>query len=227
MKLTSIVLAGAAIVGFMSSAFAADLIVEQPPEVGVVDVGGNWDGVYIGGFVGAGWGVADHTNAVPPSPCAVTDGCDLDLSGWLAGVTAGVNFTVGGNFVLGVAGDIAWADISGSDTVPFDYENSVNWEGSVRAVAGYDAGAFLPYITAGVAFANATHSSVIGEADVTHIGATVGVGVQIAVADNMALDLQYRHSWYGEEEYDVGFAPFNPVYALQTDRITAGLNFRF
>lgn len=226
MRLATTLLAAAAVtLGFGSAAYAADLIIqEEPVYVAPAMTGGNWDGAYIGAFAGAGWGTADHTNAVLPSPCA-PDGCDLDLSGWLVGVTAGANFTVGGNFVLGVAGDIAWTDISGSDDVPFDYEHSVNWEGSLRAVAGFDGGAFMPYVTGGVAFANATHVG-IDEADVTHIGATAGVGVMFAVADNVALDLQYRHSWYGSEEYDEG-TPFNSEYALDTDRITLGVNFMF
>ena len=44
------------------------------------------------------------------------------MSGWLVGVDAGFNFTVGSGLVLGIVGDIAWADISGSTTditVPF------------------------------------------------------------------------------------------------------------
>lgn len=225
MKFTTTLLAASAVFGLATGSYAADLIIEEPAYIEPVAVsGGNWDGAYIGAFVGAGWGIADHTNAEPPSPCA-PDGCDLDLSGWLVGVTAGANFTVGGSFVLGVAGDIAWTDLSGSDTVPFDYEHSVNWEGSLRAVAGFDGGAFMPYVTGGVAFANATHVG-IDEADVTHIGATAGVGVMFAVADNVAIDLQYRHSWYGSEEYDEG-VPFNAEYALDTDRVTLGVNFMF
>lgn len=226
--ITTILLASVAAAGLMSSAYAADLIIEEPvAEVGVVDVGGNWDGAYIGGFVGAGWGVADHV--ADAGPCA-PDGCDVDLSGWLVGVTAGANFTVGSGFILGIAGDIAWADIQGDDDSNVGpISSGVDWEGSLRAVAGFDGGAFMPYLTGGLAVAHAWHELGLGdgEGDATHIGWTAGVGVQIAVADNMSLDLQYRHSWYSEEEYDMDFAPNNPIFGLQTDRVTAGLNFRF
>ncbi|RYE47378.1 MAG: porin family protein [Hyphomicrobiales bacterium] len=225
--ITTILLAAMATAGLMSSAYAADLIIEEPAEVGVVDVSGNWDGAYVGAFIGAGWGLADHIADV--GPCA-PDGCDVDLSGWLVGVTAGANFTVSDNFVLGIAGDIAWTDIQGDDDSNVGpISNGVDWEGSLRAVAGFDGGAFMPYLTAGLAFAHAWHESNVGdgEGDATHFGLTAGVGVQIAVADNLSLDLQYRHSWYNEQEYDMSFAPFNPVFGLQTDRVTAGLNFRF
>jgi outer membrane immunogenic protein len=231
MKLTTTLLAAASVaLGLGSTAYAADLIVDEPAYVAPVVSGGNWDGAYIGAFAGAGWGLADHTNG-GGGPCGTDEeGCDTDLSGWLLGVTAGANFTVGGSFVLGVAGDIAWTDLSGSGDTPFDWSNSVNWEGSLRAVAGFDGGAFMPYVTAGVAFANASHTSEVDpslEPDVTHVGWTAGVGVMFAVSDNVALDLQYRHSEYDEQEYDMDFAPFNPVYGLSTDRLTLGVNFMF
>ncbi len=44
----------------MSSACAADLIIEEVPVVGVVDVSSSWEGPYIGGFVGWASGEADH-----------------------------------------------------------------------------------------------------------------------------------------------------------------------
>lgn len=221
-------LAGALALGFVSTTYAADLIIEEPAEVGVVDVSGNWDGAYIGAFVGAGWGLADH---VPDGgPCA-PDGCDVDLSGWLAGVTIGANFTVGSGIVAGVAADIAWANLHGEDNFPVigDVTNDVNWEGSVRGVLGFDGGAFMPYLTAGLAVANASHWSDFAgaEDDVTHFGWTAGVGVAVSVAENISLDLQYRHSWYNEQTYDLGLGPINPVFGLQTDRVTAGINFNF
>jgi len=223
-------LAGVAAIGFVSSTYAADLIVEAPYVApGVVDVSGNWDGAYVGVFGGWGWGTADH---IPDGgPCA-PDGCDVDMDGWLLGVTAGANFTVSSGFILGVAGDIAWSNVEGSENfggIVGVTSNGIDWEGSIRGVAGFDGGAFMPYVTAGFAVAHAWHESDLGdgEGDATHLGWTAGVGVQVAVADNVSLDLQYRHSWYDEQEYDMDFAPNNPVFGLQTDRVTAGINFRF
>lgn len=229
-RITTVLLAMVAGAGLMSSAYAADLIVEEPAYVEPIVVGGNWGGPYVGVFVGAGWGQADH---VPDGgPCA-PDGCDVDLSGWLVGVNAGANFTVGSGFVLGIAGDVAWTDIDGSEDfggIVDEVSNGVDWEASLRGVAGFDGGAFMPYLTAGLAVAHAWHESGLGdgEGDATHFGFTAGVGVAIAVADNLSLDLQYRHSWYDEQEYDMddAFAP-NPIFALETDRITAGLNWQF
>lgn len=221
-------LVGTAALGFVSTTYAADLIVEAPEMMpGIVDVSGNWDGPYIGVFGGYGWGTADHI--ADAGPCA-PDGCDVDMDGWLLGVTAGANFTVSDGFILGVAGDIAWSNVEGSDdSIVGPISNGVDWEGSLRGVAGFDGGSFMPYVTAGLAVAHAWHESTLGdgEGDATHMGLTAGVGVAVAVSDNVTVDLQYRHSWYDEQEYDMDFAPFNPVFGLSTDRITAGLNWSF
>ncbi len=230
-KFSLFLLAGVAAIGFASSPLAADLIIEETvvPEVAIA-TGGNWDGPYVGVFAGYGWGTADHVTDV--GPCGPIDGCDVDMAGWLLGVTAGANFTVGGSFVLGVAGDIAWSNMEGTEDfggIVGEVSNGVDWEGSIRGVAGFDGGAFMPYLTAGFAVAHAWHESGLGdgEGDATHVGATAGIGVQFAVADNVALDLQYRHSWYDEQEYDMDFAPNNPVFGLQTDRVTLGVNMSF
>ena len=233
-----IVLAGAALFALGSAASAADLIIEEPV-VGVVDVAGDWDGFYIGAFVGGAVGLADHTNAVLPSPCAAfSDGCDVEISGLLAGLTAGANFYLSDNIIAGIAGDIAWSNVSGSDQFlalgPFESEHVIDWQGSVRGVLGFDAGAFMPYLTAGVAFAHATHDLVpliVGplpfSGEETHVGWTVGGGVAVAVADNVALDFQYRYTDFGAVEYDEGFAPFNPEFNLTQHAVTVGLNYQF
>lgn len=218
-------LAGAAALGFASSTQAADLIVDYAPmSPGVVDVSGDWDGAYVGVFGGYGWGDADHTSLVP--------GNDLELSGWLVGVNAGVNFTLTEGIVAGVVGDLAWADISGSDDTLFgDPTHTINWQGSVRGRLGFDGGAFMPYVTAGLAFANATRTTeALGgdEVDVTHVGWTAGAGVEFAVAENVSLDLQYRYTDLGEGDYvwpDI--AASDPTVALTTHALTVGLNFSF
>jgi outer membrane immunogenic protein len=214
-------LAGVAGVSVMSSAFAADLIIEEPaPVVGIVSTSGNWDGLFVGAFAGAGWGtIVDEDGAL----AGLATG-ELDLTGWQAGVTAGFNVTVSEAIVAGLVGDIAWSNISGTeDTSSYD----VNWTGSIRGRLGFDGGVFLPYVTGGLAFANATATDTDGtiyEDTQTHIGWTVGAGVEFAVADNVSLDLQYRYSDFGSKDYDLGGA--NAI-SLTSHAITAGVNFKF
>ena len=225
-RLAISLLAGVAALSFISSAQAADLIIEEPaPVVGIVDTTGNWDGVFIGAFAGYGWGTLTDDDSL----LGLTSGDDtLDLTGWQVGVAAGANFTVSEAIVAGIVGDIAWTDLSGEDTtagVPVAYD--VNWLGSIRGRLGFDGGAFLPYVTAGVAFANATATetpAVIDDTQ-THIGWTVGAGVEFAVADNISLDLLYRYTDYGSKDYVLTTDP-TPL-SLTTHTVSVGVNFKF
>jgi len=227
-RITTLLLATVAGAGLMSTAYAADLIVEEPGIVEPVVVGGNWDGAFIGGFVGGGWGTADHEPTFP------VDGNDIDLSGWLIGVDAGFNFTVGSGLVLGVVGDVAWADIGGSTTDitvgPYDeITHDIDWTASLRGRVGFDGGAFLPYVTGGLAFAHAereTFGPDDGPFDNTHVGWTIGAGVEFAVSEELSVDLLYRYSDYGSEVYnDPGMTV--PEVSLTTHTVQAGLHWSF
>lgn len=244
MHIRRLVVAGLAALGLSSVATAADLIVTPPPEMLYDSTPvGNWDGFSVGVFAGFGRGFADM---VLPNgdggPCDTAGipagefGCDNLLSGWLLGATAAYHMTMGGGpLVLGVAGDVAIANITGTDTFPFPVDestNTVNWEGSIRGVLGFDAGTFMPYVTGGLAVAHATHNSDFSDpftdsVSATHLGGTVGAGVQIAVTENLALDLQLRTSVYGPKDYDHGAPVDPPTFAIYTHRATAGVNFMF
>jgi outer membrane immunogenic protein len=212
-------LAGTAALSMVSAVQAADLLIRQPSAPGYIDIGGSsggWDGAYIGGFVGYGWGTA----VVDLGPYE-----DIDLDGWTAGVTLGANYTVAPGFVLGAAGDLAWSGIGGYEPIEgVDFD--INWTGSLRAKAGYDAGAFMPYVTGGLAFAGATASESGTDSTQMHFGWTVGAGVEVAVVDQVSLDLQYRYSDYGTAKYTLdGGTP--ATFDLNTHAVTAGVNFKF
>ena len=206
--------------GLMSSAYAADLIIDEPAPVGVVDVSGNWDGPYVGVFAGWGVGEAVDTNddfGIPDQT--------IDLSGWLLGVTAGANFSISDGIVAGVVGDIAWSDIGGEDTNnPSTFD--INWAASLRGRLGFDGGAFLPYLTAGLAVAGVDAFDDPDADSGTYVGWTVGAGVEFAVADNVSIDLLYRYSDYGSQDFDLGYADLTPL-ALTTHTVQVGLNLSF
>ena len=213
-------LAGAAVLSVASAAQAADLLVTQPSSPGFVDIGssGGWDGAYIGGFVGYGWGTATDEDG----NLGISDD-EVDLSGWLAGANLGANFTLTDGFIVGAVGDIAWSGISGRDDAT-DTDVDINWMGSLRGRAGLDAGAFMPYLTAGLAFAGTTIDDSGTENTQVHFGWTAGGGVEVATFDNVSLDLQYRYSDYGTATYDL---PTDSAVSLTTHTVSAGVNFRF
>ena len=198
-KFSIALLAGTALL--TTQAFAADLIIETPMEPGVVTVSGDWEGAYIGVFGGYASG-------------ELTDGvAGTDIDGWLVGFAAGYDLYLADSIVAGVVADIAWNDIN--DGANF----STDWNGSLRARLGYDAGAFLPYVTGGFAFTNGDDG--VGVTN-THWGWTVGAGVEVAVAEQLSLDLQYRYTDYAPETYS------GPTSAgALTHTATIGLNWRF
>ena len=220
-RISLTLLAGVAVLSMASATQAADLLIQQPASPGFIDMGGSsggWDGAYVGGFVGFGWGTVLDDDGV----IGLGDD-EMDLSGWTVGATLGANFTVAPGFILGAAGDLAWANYNGYDDVTdFDYE--VNWTGAIRGKAGFDGGAFMPYLTAGLAFAGATGDITGDENSQVHFGWTAGAGVEVAVVDNVSLDLQYRYTDYGTADYDL---PGDPTLDLNTHAVTGGVNFKF
>ena len=170
---------GFAALALASSAYAADLVIDEPAMPDIAAPAGGWDGLFIGTFAGYASGT-------------ISDPAEMDISGWLLGVNAGANFTLTEGIVVGVVGDLAWSNISDDDFIAPPGSFDVNWAGSIRGRVGYDAGAFMPYLTAGVAFANATLTDSIGGDEVgtnTHIGWTVGAGVEFKATDDLSVDL--------------------------------------
>lgn len=222
-RISLTLLAGVAALSMASAAQSADLLIQQPAMPGFVDMGGSggWDGAYIGGFFGYGFGTLTDTDGDLPLPGLDDD--ELGLSGWTLGASLGANFTVTPGLVLGAVGDIAWSDISGYDA-DTDLNFDVNWTGSFRGRAGFDAGAFMPYVTGGLAVAGASADSGPDEDSQVHIGWTAGAGVEVAVVDNVSVDLQYRYTDYGTADYDLSG---DPTFDLSTHAVTAGVNFKF
>lgn len=194
-------LSGVAGLALVSGAQAADLIIDQPAAGVVEAASGNWDGLYVGAFVGGLGGTFENTV-----------GTEWDISGWLAGVNLGANFTVADGIVLGVVGDVAWSNAE-NDVSPL----AVDWTASLRGRLGFDGGSFLPYLTAGLAVAGGEIAGV----NETHVGWTAGAGVEFAVADNISIDLLYRYSDYGTTAYA------GNDYSLTAHAVTVGLNFKF
>jgi outer membrane immunogenic protein len=213
----------AASVAGAGAAHAADLMVMDEP-VAVAAAAGDWEGFYIGAFAGYGLGRMTDVNEDYP-----LDG-GFDLDGYAAGIVVGADWAVGNGIVVGVAADAAWTDLGGiyEDYIigpPYnDFTADVSWTASLRGRIGFDQGSFLPYLTAGVAAAGVEVADYLASGEQTHIGFTIGAGVEMLLADSVSLDLQYRYSDFGSKDYalDSGIEAGISQHAL-----TAGLNFRF
>lgn len=218
----SLLLASVAFVAAASAttAFAADLIIEEP--VAIVDVAStDW----TGGYVGVNAGIASADIDWEAFGGGLTG--DYDASGWLLGVQAGYNWQ-SDNIVYGIEADAAWADISGEDDdfAPGAVTRSIDWNASLRGRLGFAVESLLFYGTAGVAVANSS-AEVFGEEDsATHFGWTAGVGVEALVTEDISLRAEYRFTAYGDQDYDFDLG--SPVTTgFDTHTVTVGLNFHF
>jgi outer membrane immunogenic protein len=146
------------------------------------------------------------------------------MSGGFVGGQIGYNFHLSDSVVLGVQGDLEWANIAGSQTGP-TISDTINWTGAVTARLGYDVDGFLPYVLGGVAFANSARTGVNSVVNSqVHTGYTVGVGVETMLADNLSAFAEVRYSDYGQKTYTL---PSTPIVGLTDTSVRIGLNYHF
>jgi opacity protein-like surface antigen len=157
--------AGMASAGGLSEPVAAPAPAPVAVAPAPVMMGNDWTGFYVGGQLG--YGQLDPS--VPTTPS--------EPDGALYGVHAGYNYDFG-SIVLGGEVDYDLTDIS------LDTPNS-DVDGVLRAKAklGYDAGAFMPYITAGYAQAQISGDILDGDTD----GAFAGLGLSYMMSDSIIL----------------------------------------
>jgi outer membrane immunogenic protein len=228
MKLKALLLASTVALVAATGAKAADAVIEQEPAPVVVAPTFTWNGAYIGGQVGYGWGKADFSGDVFTNDSVKPDG-------FLGGLYAGYNFDLGNNVVLGIDGDITYNDLSKGIRVYNDdlevgsFENKLRWSGAVRARAGYAFDRFLPYIAGGVAFGDVKNSGTINgigfSESKTLTGWTVGGGVDYAATDNLIVRLEYRYTDYGDKNID--FGGLSVKNDFKTNEVRLGVAYKF
>jgi outer membrane immunogenic protein len=206
----------AALIG--GTASAADINVRPAPVLTApapVAPAFSWDGLYLGLNGGYGWG---QSNA--------DTGYDVSNDGFFFGGQIGYNMTVGGNIVLGLEGDLQWADINGSNDTGPVVGQDVNWFGTARARVGLAMGNLLPYVTGGFAWANETRTSDLGASqDLTHTGYALGAGIEYAWTRNISTKLEYQYINLNSKTYDD--IPAGPSVDQDIHTIRLGVNFRF
>ena len=209
-----ILLASVALFGFAGAAAAADLPVRSAPPAPIIAAAPlfTWTGFYVGVNAGYGWSNDDFD--------AVDLADEDDDGGFVGGAQVGYNYQIG-SFVVGLEGDIQYADFGGELTFDVDGDDVIDddddfvfdrgdWFGTVRARAGVAFDRALIYATGGFAFAD----------DAT--GWTVGGGVEYAFTNNLSAKIE---GLYVNLDNDDDF----PGFDGETDFgvVRAGLNFRF
>ncbi|AAL52188.1 MULTISPECIES: outer membrane protein [Brucella] len=236
MNIKSLLLASTVVLVAATGAKAADAVIEQEPAPVVVAPTFTWNGAYLGGQIGYGWGrstLSDEDTSIRVKP-----------DGFLGGLYAGYNFDMGNNFVLGVDGDITYNDLdaSHSDTDPdldltTGVDSKLRWSGAVRARMGVAMDRWMPYIAGGVAFGNVKNSvsltdgieSIGVSQSKTMTGWAAGAGVDYAATDNVIVRLEYRYTDYGHKDFSVvdGDLSVEARNKFKTHDIRLGVAYKF
>ncbi|MBB3017872.1 outer membrane immunogenic protein [Microvirga lupini] len=204
-----ILLASVALFGFAGAAAAADLPVRSAPPAPIIAAAPifTWTGFYVGVNAGYGWSNDDFD--------AFDLADDDDDGGFVGGAQVGYNYQIG-SFVVGLEGDIQYADFGRDNVFDFDGDGDADdfgsdWFGTVRARAGVAFDRALIYATGGFAFADDAN------------GWTVGGGLEYAFTNNLSAKIEGLY--VNLEEDDI--PGFDDDFDNDFGVIRAGLNFRF
>jgi outer membrane immunogenic protein len=208
--------AGLAAVFATGSAYAADVVYEEPPAPAapmetppVV----TWAGPYAGISAGYGFG---------GSATGAAGGTITGANGWMFGGFAGYNWQSGG-FVYGLEGDIGYnGQNAGNGTTYF--RNGL--EGSLRARFGYaPSDNLLLYATAGGAGSQQQIFDAAGAASGGAWGWTAGAGADVKMTEKTFARIEYRNTDLGNVTLNTGSGA--QTINSQNHRIMVGLGVKF
>jgi outer membrane immunogenic protein len=220
-------------IGLVQTASAAD-IARPVYKAPVMIPAYNWSGFYIGGNVGYGWGDLNAT--------AFGFGLSDSVNGWFGGGQIGYNWQgIGSPWVFGIEVDSQWANIDRNVTtigagVVANSFSTLNYFGTARARVGYAWDRVLVYGTGGLAWgtnevglnvAVGPWAAGVSQSN-THVGWTVGGGVEWALVDNWTAKVEYLYVKLNNENYfanGLGGLGFDADVDVHTVKV--GLNYRF
>lgn len=243
-------LASVSVIALTVAASAADMYVPGPVsgyKDGPVEAP-LWNGPYVGINGGYGWGDSNLS-------CDGFGICDkigfdgtknFGTSGAFGGGQVGYNWQPGSaggykdgpaysGLVLGIEADIQGADITGSEA--FSYQstsvkatNNLDWFATVRARAGFAAGAALIYGTGGFAFGGvqdkltATGYSTVSDSK-TATGYAVGGGIEYAFNPAWSGKVEYQYIDLGSNKLANGAGDVTADLNHNYNTVRAGLNY--
>jgi outer membrane immunogenic protein len=182
--------------------------------------GYTWSGFYLGINGGGAWGRSSWTTAG-----------SFDTSGGFVGGTIGYNYQMD-QLVLGVEGDIDWADINGSTSAvgcpSTSCRTNDNWLSTVRGRLGYAADRFMPYVTGGLAVGD-IQASLPGFAGgkVTNTGWTAGGGIEFALPGHWTAKAEYLYVDLGNYSCGISCGATGQTVSFTANLFRGGINYRF
>lgn len=246
----------AALVGgvlVVGPAVAADMRMPTKAPIAPMATTYNWNGFYVGGHVGYGWGRANSDTF--DAAGALTATTERKTDGVFGGGQIGVNWQFHPNWLIGVEADLSGSNIKGSLTsctvTGCASSNGTNdWFGTVRGRLGVVYNNWLFYGTGGGAWMDnsvsrtitcvgaacpttTTASVLVGQvstASSTLNGWTVGGGIEWGFAPGWTAKLEYQHmefNYTAEFNYTLATAFRRSVTDLHVDTVRVGVNYLF
>jgi len=232
-----------AALGIATQASAADLPARPytkapPPMVAAIY---DWSGFYIG--ANGGWGSSsNHWDALFLDGSFIPEGSH-DATGGVVGGQIGYRWQAG-TWVFGVEAQGNWANLRGSSASVLDPANPINIHSRLDAFGlftgqvGYAWNNALLYVKGGAAitddrfqFRDTLTDAVLGSADQTRWGATVGAGVEYGFAPGWSAGIEYDHLFMGTKTVDFT-DPAGAFFATDrikqdVDLVTVRVNYRW
>lgn len=184
------------------TASIATLLMAAPAEAQQSAVSA-WEGFYVGVHGGYGGGDTDSSSEIAGPLGSYT------AEGGFGGAQIGYNWELAG-FLVGLEGDISFADIDGDSIFGAKNPSSeLDWMATARARIGVLlTPQILAYATGGVAWGEwddqLAPMTRLGGSDVS-IGWTIGGGFETKLTDSVTVKLEYLYIDFGDESYRFTF----------------------
>jgi outer membrane immunogenic protein len=151
---------------------------------------------------------------------------ELNPKGAFVGLTAGYNWHVSRNWVLGIEADISAGDISDSIVLGL-VDSQTSMFGTLRARAGYSFGSSLLYATGGLAWADTKATLAIFTDRKTLYGWTAGFGYEWAFAPRWSAKAEYLYTDLDAENFFTGLVPGGIAVGANSHTFKLGVDYRF
>lgn len=208
-------LAGLAALLGATTAFAADVVMEEPPAPAAPMVQpplNTWAGPYAG--VSAAYGFGGRAGGLV--------GDEVKTDGFAGSGFAGYNWQAN-NFVYGFEGDVGYSGVEGNNGLN-KVEGGLN--GSIRARMGFAVtDQILLYGTAGGAAESTKVSNDLGSDRKTLLGYTVGAGADVKLTEQVFGRLEYRYTDYGSKDFNTG--GLSQDVDTRDHKVSVGLGIKF